>query len=832
MVDPGTVLLAVERVQGEVAALSRAVAATPEEVAARLDVDAAAAAIGVRVSALGSALDQLRLSLLAALDRTGDRLESPPWLADLQSVLVGLGRRFDAPVWMPELQGALAGLGSPGAGEAQGRQAAAEISLALERSPRLEELAATVASLRNDSRLDDVVRAVTQLAEGIRTGNEVAEALDHLGERLGAIEAAAAGAAREANALATRVGSVPERLSAIASQVDRITPLARVGDRAGTLFDRLDRVTSGVEEVVGLLQAGGAGGRDDEEHDDARFEAVVDVLSGVTRRQDEVTAAVGSMLDQIRSPKGLESVLERGEQRERSLAARLDRIDDELRRLIERGSLDIAPQASVLEAVRSTVERQEQELAARLERIDLELRRVGEAAEESTGGRLEELSAAVANLGSDSRIDDVAAAVAELADGVRAGAAVADALDGLGERLSAIEAAGDRAAQETRALAEQVASVPERLGVIAVQVERMIPAGRSGDEAETLFGQLDRVAAGVDQAIRLLSAREALAIDDRLDQLSTTVTRLAGDPGDRLTRIDQRLDGLVEELREAGATGEEEEDDDRFEGLVDVLSGVTRRQDDVAAAVAEMLDQVRSPTGEATAFGGAGRATEETARMLDTVLDRVQQQEQTIAEHLDWVGDRLAAFAAQLAPGLAGDGWPEDEGVGMAAVLDRMSRRQDELAAAISELVDQGRDPTATNAVFDRMEQRERSLAARLDRIDLELRRRAAAGGGDSPEAADESVVASLPESVDEVATVTSNLVGLVEDLAARLDHRLSNVEASLSGGRRSPSAAARPSPSSEVAALRLAEIRAERAQVQARLQEERLLAAEAEDES
>ena len=163
----------------------------------------------------------------------------------------------------------------------------------------------------------------------------------------------------------------------------------------------------------------------------------------------------------------------------------------------------------------------------------------------------------------------------------------------------------------------------------------------------------------------------------------------------------------------------------------------------------------------------------------------------------------------------------------MTAVLDRMSRRQDELAAAISDLVEQGRGPTATNAVFDRMEQRERSLAARLDRIDLELRRRPESGSGGE----DGSEIATLAASVDEVAVVTSNLAGIVEDLAERLDHRLSSVEASLGDAQRSPAVPRRPSPSSEVAALRLAELRAERAQVQARLQAERLLAAETRDD-
>lgn len=278
------------------------------------------AAVAVRVGALSGALDQLRLSLLAALDRTSERLDQPAWLPD---VLAALG---------PRPEGAV---------------------------------------------------------------------VDELSGRLAAIELATGQLAGEARLLGERVGPLPDRLGAIAAQVDRITPLARSVDDAGSLLAQLNRVNAGLDRVV--LQLGndavgpGTVSPRDSSTDDARFEAIIDALAGLTRRQDEVTAAISSVLDQVQGPMGVVSVLDRMEQRERSVAARLDRIDAGLR---ERSG---QPTGSGVEAVRRTdvdgngdgaltvvleaVERQEQALTARLDRLDADLHavdeRTGPAAPES-----------------------------------------------------------------------------------------------------------------------------------------------------------------------------------------------------------------------------------------------------------------------------------------------------------------------------------------------------------------------------------------------------------------------------------------------------------------
>jgi hypothetical protein len=725
-VEPATMLLAIERVGADVTALGRALASQPEEVAARLDVDAATASIGVRVGALGSALDQLRLSLLASLDRTTERVDAPVWLPSIQAALADIGPRLDEPAWaaglpdsLGELQRSIAALSvelersvadAPGSARVVEAIAALGIDQRLDvlsavvariaedhrldeltttvariadddRLDRLDQLTATVARIADDDRLDQLTatvariaddnsldqlsatvariadddridsvlaavaaadpgsrlasleRSVAELADGVRAGAAVGDALEQLGQRLASIEDAAARVADDARILVERVTPVPDRLSAIASQVDRITPLARAGDQAGSLFDRLDQVASGLAELL-RARAGSSGGEDG---DDERFEGVVDVLSGVTRRQDQVTAAIASVLDQVRGPKGVDAVLERMEQRERSLAARLDRIDGELRRQSVAGGERPTDEGTARPDAETT--RALETVVLRLDQIDAELR------------------------------------------GLR----------------------------ETSA----------------------------GDSA---------------------GAPLLKAVLERMQQQERTVGRHLDWVGERLAEVASHL--VPDEGRPA---------EDRLEAVADLVAGVAQRQDELASALTALAEDGRDP------------------------------------RH---VADELAAVA----------------------------HRQDELAAAIASLVDQVRGPIAVDAVFDRMEQRERSLAARLDRIDIQLRRRGegAPTGGDQAELLPDDAAASLAASVEAIAAVTENLAALVESTTSRLDRRVAGLETTLGEVRAQPVAPAStpPAASAEDAALRLAKLRAERAEVQARLQEERLLAARAwEDE-
>ena len=71
---------------------------------------------------------------------------------------------------------------------------------------------------------------------------------------------------------------------------------------------------------------GGVGPEDD------AFDAVVDVLASVTRRQDELAASMADVADRLSDRSDLASVLEWAESRERLLTERLDRIEAALPR--------------------------------------------------------------------------------------------------------------------------------------------------------------------------------------------------------------------------------------------------------------------------------------------------------------------------------------------------------------------------------------------------------------------------------------------------------------------------------------------------------------------
>lgn len=686
-VDPAAVLLAVERVGADVAALGRALAAQPEEVAARLDIDTASASIGVRLGALGSALDQLRLSLLAAIDRAAEHADSPPWLSALQATL---SAHADAPPWLPALQAAL--------GEREGTP------------PWLPALQAAVA-VRDEAPpwLVDVQARLTELETRLDAPRWLRD-----------LNAALAG-------IAGRLDAPPWLGGLHATMVD-LKPLVAEQQRA-------------LRDAVTQL-------------------AVLELSLATAPGNEPVLNAIAKLPS-----------------------------EDRLR-----------------------------ELATTIERVTGDEHSVSEGL-----GRVEQ-------------------AVAQLADGVRAGAAIADVLDHLGQRLHSIESAAAQVAADAQTLVEKVVPIPDRLTAIAVQVDRITPLARAGDQAGSLFDQLDRLATRLDHVTTLLEPRTGDAADGPV-----------GDPDD------------------TDDTDDRDQLDERLEAVVDVLAGVTRRQDrvtDAADAVLERLaQQERSVTSQ---LGWVGERLAEVATHLvpdDTGRDRqgderlaqifdglaalASRQDQLDAnlaalierdQAIDWQADQLTAVARQqdelgamLAELVARE--PQHGGGPLAEQIALLSRRQEELTAALASSFDEGRGPMAAAAVFDRMEQRERSLAARLDRIDAKLRSGSAGAGAGEPHGVgvgdvDHDAALSLAASVEAIAAVTENLAQLVESSSERIDRRLSRVEQALSDAQRAgPSASASPasppSPSADATALRLAELRAQRAEVQARLQEERLLAAQ-----
>ena len=483
-VDGVTLLHAVDRVGVEVAALTRLLAAQPEDVAARVDVEAATTAVAVRIGSLGSTLDQLRLSLLDALERTTARLDQPPWLPDLHAALGDLaaGRPVDDELRraLSELRttidAAITDAGSRAARIETGvrdltqagpaSQRAVEAALA-GAGDRVEVLAALVEQLRlsllagldraidhvdgprwlpelqravrQDPRLDELVAVVTSVADGVRASAAVAGALETVDERLAAVEASAERVAQRAGAVAAKLEPFDRRLQAMSVQLDRLTPLARAGDGAGSLLGQLNRLGGGLEEVVRHISsrpAGAGDGDGDGDDSDARLDAVVEVLAGIARRQDETTAAIQAVLHHLRDSRGVPSPPDRQDRGERALGSRLNRIEAALRRRDDqpaggRPEAD-APSDDGARALRAALDRldqQEQVMAKQLERVSQHV-----AGHQGTRGAAPATEPAVAETDQLERAGTLGEVLAELS---RRHDELADAID---RRLSAIEA--------------------------------------------------------------------------------------------------------------------------------------------------------------------------------------------------------------------------------------------------------------------------------------------------------------------------------------------------------------------------------------------------------
>ncbi len=727
----------------------------------------------------GGNLEQLRISLLEGLDRVAVRL--------------------DQPAWLPELQAALR-------------------DVAADRSPEDDDVAVPGANLArplDDPRLDDVATAMAELAE--------------------------------------RVAPLPKRLAAIAVQVDRLTPLARTGDEAGSLFGQLDRLNTALDQIVAHFADTGAAAAEAQpvtEDRDERSGAIVDLLAGVTRGQGEVAESVGMILDQMRGPMVIDTVMDRMEQRERSLAARLDRIDAQLRRDIEEApapagdaeaTIRLGELASAVAAIdpgarltrleetlgdlaessRADLAALNRLLAAQPDEVGSYVAAAAGAAAARTGalgGNLEQLRTSLLE-GLDrvadrldqpawlpqlqTVIDDAAAARARQDDG--------PVPDGDGEPVED-DPRLDRVATAVAELAERVAPLPERLTAIAVQVDRLTPLARAGDEAGSVLGQLDRVSATLDQIVAHLPSPVE-------PETSLTAGRQAAE---------------------------------RAEALAQVMAGLARRQDEVAAAVSSVLDQMSGPMGTNTVLDrleqresslvarldridselrrrtevpvdASPRSDLDAARVLRVVLEAVERQERTVSAQLDHLDADVRTIAAGPASATV---VPWAEPTALETVLDGLDEQQravarqlgwvgDRLAEVATQLIPTDSPPAeagwsrAVDEVVAHLDRREQALSMRLDRMEVELRRSIAARPAEP-----------RSEESGELRAAVDRLSAMVESTAQRLDRRLSSIDVA----RRAPP----PSTSADVASVRLAELRAERALVQDRLREERVLASRA----
>jgi len=494
--------------RADVDSLARAVAASPEAVAARLDVDGAAAAVARRVDALGSALVQLRLSLLASLERTEARLDAPPWLTSLQ---------------------------------------------------------ATLAEVASETRPD----ASTSLAS------------DDLGERLAALEFATGTVAADARLLVKRVGPLTDRVAAMAAQIDRITPLARSAGDAGSLLGQLNRVGTGLEQVLTHLGddalASGPPPRPEGLEDVVKFQAVLDMLAGVIRRQDQLATAVATVLDQLNGPTGVVAAITRMAQRERTVDLRLDRID------AGPAARSDVPESRAVEVTRTDDDR-----------VSTAVTKALELQEEAFAGRLDRL---------DTALRALATALRALADQARPAAPVPG---------PTLESVLQRIDQQERAISRRLEWVGDRLAEVAVHRVAADEAATEPAEPTGLgSAALERLDAVRDAVTGLSRHQEALTAN--LARLVAQSPPPSPDPS--VSAVGPRLDAVR-----------------------DAVTVLARRQEALTANVARLVVQIPPPSDPSAAAVAAHRLEElRNAR----VRVQVRLQEERLLAAQSWSDDPL-----------------------------------------------------------------------------------------------------------------------------------------------------------------------------------------------
>jgi len=510
-------------------ALARAVAASPEAVAARIDVDGAAAGVARRVDALGSALVQLRLSLLASLERNGARLDEPPWLKSLEATLA-------------------------------------------------------------------------ELASGDRPAS-ASVASNDLGERLAALEFATGTVAADGRLLVERVGPLPDLLAAMAAQLDRLTPLARSAGDAGSLLGQLTRVSKGLEQVLAHVDSGAFGARPPAHPEGldevVKFQAVLDMLAGVIRRQDQVATAVTSLLEQLNGPTGVVAAITRMAQRERAVDLRLNRIDGgpEARsaspdsRAVEVARPDDdRVQAAVLQAL----ELQEEAFASRLDRLDATIRALDDQAKAAPPVPSPTLELVLQRLDQQERT-------------------IAMRLEWVGDRLAEVAVHLVTPAEPAEEAAEPTGlgpAVEQRLDAV-----RDVVAGLSRHQ-EALTANLSRLVAQIPPP----PDPSASAVGSRLDAVHDVVTGL-GRHQEALTANLSRLVAQIPPPPDPSVSGV----GSRLDAVRDAVAGLGRRQEALTANVARLVAQIPPPP-DPSVSAVAARRLEKLRKERVHVQVRLQEE--------------------------------------------------------------------------------------------------------------------------------------------------------------------------------------------------------------
>jgi len=294
-------------------------------------------------------------------------------------------------------------------------------------------------------------------------------------------------------------------------------------------------------------------------------------------------------------------------------------------------------------------------------------------------------------------------------------------------------------------------------------------------------------------------AQRERAVDLRLDRIDTGREARSASPDSRALEVARPDDDRVQ----AAVLHALELQEEAFAGRLDRLDSTIRALDDQAKAA--------PPVPSAT---------------LDLVLQRLDQQERTMAMRLEWVGDRLAEVAVHLVTAAE----PAEEAAEEAAepselgpdieqrldavgdIVAGLSRHHEALTANLSRLVAQIPPPpdpsaAAVGARLDAMHDVVTGLSRHQEALTANLSR----------------LVAEIPPPPDPSAAAVGARLDAVRDAVAGLGRRQEALTANVA--QLVAQIPPPPDPSvSAVAARRLEKLRNERVRVQARLQQERLL--------
>jgi chromosome segregation ATPase len=667
---------------------------------------------------------------------------------------------------------------------------------------------ATELATGDEKTATELRRAVEALAKrDPKLETKLTDRVDVLADRLATIGATVS---TTAASLARKDGEIATLRRDLESRDKRLDDLLhRLESNTGT--EEIEKLRTAIRAVQAERPARGVG---DQVNDLSRK------LAFLAERIDTLATTVATTAAGLAGREGEIAVLRQRLDRD---SARIDQATAELGRIHDDGSLARRLDAleNALDARTVALSARETEVSALRTRIDESEARVESVAAElqtsiatlaagvrafetfpgATERALESLASSV-----DSRMDELAARVARLAAQVEAAVttiedggsevatlegrvgAVSIRVDGLAAELEQVvgrlPAQWEKLVTHSNALGRSLASMGDRVATIerdrtetATQLER---AGAAwSEERARVRARLDSLAAahkqvaqtndGLVPAVGELTARLG-AMESGQVGASAEIARLSAELDSERRLLHEQLDGLAAALAEAGATGTDEESEQRLGALGSRLDSVERH----GAAVASELTRLReaSDAERATLHAEveelAAAIAESKARAEDAETDRKLGELSTRLRAVEADGAAAAAELARSATATASE-------------LRTIEKRLEDIAASSEGGTSDAQAETARWII---------ELAGRLD--DMRAERQAWQAERSTLERRLDEVAARVREvsseahvwSDEEIALLRSSIDGLRLRLAAS-EQQLMTLEGSRDAGER-----------------------------------------------